>query len=91
MAHRALSQGIVTSPPLAMAERRKGRVLKDAFLITQAISPSSPLIELLIEGRHKDLLFSAARLMKRAHKAGLFHQDLHAGNILVGGEENNYI
>ena len=83
MARRALSKGIVTPLPLAMAERRKRWFLKDAFLVTQAISPSSPLIELLVEGRHEDLLFRAARLIRGAHEAGLFHQDLHAGNILV--------
>jgi tRNA A-37 threonylcarbamoyl transferase component Bud32 len=87
MAHCALSKGILTPPPLAMAERRKGWFLKDAFFVTQAISPSSPLIELIVEGRHENLLARAARLIRGAHEAGLLHQDLHAGNILVGGEE----
>lgn len=89
MARRALSKGILTPPPLAMAERRKGRILKDGLLITQAIAPSSPLIELIPEGRYGDLLVRAARLIRQTHDVGLFHQDLHAGNILVGGEEEN--
>jgi tRNA A-37 threonylcarbamoyl transferase component Bud32 len=87
MAHRAVRKGIPTPVPLAMAERRKGRFLQDAFLITQAIAPSAPLIELIPEGGHEELLFRTARLLRGAHKAGLFHQDLHAGNILVGMEE----
>jgi len=87
MAHRALSKGIPTPVPLAMAERRKRRFLQDAFLITQAIVPSSPLIELIPKGGHEELLFRTARLLRGAHEAGLFHQDLHAGNILVGMEE----
>jgi tRNA A-37 threonylcarbamoyl transferase component Bud32 len=87
VARRALSKGIVTPTPLAMAERRKRGFLKDAFLVTQAISPSSPLIELIPEGGHEDLLIRAAWLIRGAHEAGLFHQDLHAGNILVGGKE----
>jgi tRNA A-37 threonylcarbamoyl transferase component Bud32 len=87
MAHFALSKGILTPPPLAMAERRTRWLLKDAFLVTQAISPSSPLIELIAEGRHEDLLFRAARLIRGAHEVGLLHQDLHAGNILVKRDE----
>jgi len=87
MAQCALSKGIPTPVPLAMAERRSGRFLEDAFLITQAIAPAAPLIELIPEGRHEELLFRAARLLRQTHEAGLFHQDLHAGNILVGMEE----
>jgi len=87
IARRALRKGIPTPVPLAMAERRKGRFLRDAFLITQAIVPSSPLIE-LFPRRHEDLLINAARLIRQAHEAGLFHQDLHAGNVLVGGKDN---
>jgi tRNA A-37 threonylcarbamoyl transferase component Bud32 len=83
MAQQALAQGIPTPMPLAMAERRKGRFLQDALLINQAISPSCPLIELIPAGAHKELFFQAAPLLRQAHEAGLFHQDLHAGNVLV--------
>lgn len=88
MAHCALREEIPTPLPLAMAERRKGGVLQDAFFITEAIVPSSPLIELIPKGEHEDLLARAARLIRGAHEAGLFHQDLHAGNILVGEKDN---
>jgi tRNA A-37 threonylcarbamoyl transferase component Bud32 len=84
MAHRALNKGIPTPLPLAVAERRRAIILHDAFLITQAISPSKPLIELIPGGKQKTLLSRTARLIRGAHEAGLFHQDLHAGNILVG-------
>ena len=87
MAHQALAQGIPTAVALAMAERRKGWFLQDALLINQAISPSCPLIELIPGGAHKELFFQAAPLLRQAHEAGLFHQDLHAGNILVGMTE----
>lgn len=83
MGRQALRKGIATPVPLAMAERRTKRFLRDAFLITQAIVPSSPLIELIPKGGHEGLLARAARLIRQAHEAGLFHQDLHAGNILV--------
>jgi tRNA A-37 threonylcarbamoyl transferase component Bud32 len=86
MAQRALAKGILTPAPLAMAERRKGSFLQDAFLITEAIFPSNPLIELIPKRGYEELLFQAARLFRQAHKAGLLHQDLHAGNILVGAD-----
>jgi tRNA A-37 threonylcarbamoyl transferase component Bud32 len=60
-------------------------ILHDAFLITQAIFPSKPLIEVVLAGTQKALLSRTARLIRTVHEAGLFHQDLHAGNILVGG------
>jgi serine/threonine protein kinase len=87
MAQQALAQGIPTPVPLAMAERRNRRFLQDALLITQAISPSSPLIELIPARGDKELFFQAARLLRQAHGAGILHQDLHAGNILAGMTE----
>ena len=87
MAQQALAKGILTPVPLAMAERRKRRLLQDALLITQAIVPSAPLIELIPEKGQEELFFGTARLLRGAHEAGLFHQDLHAGNILVGMTE----
>ena len=83
MAHHALRKGITTPLPLAMAERRNGLLLRDAFLITQAILPSAPLIELIPRGGYQELLVQAAGLLKSSHEAGLLHLDLHAGNILV--------
>jgi tRNA A-37 threonylcarbamoyl transferase component Bud32 len=88
MAHGAVARGIPTPFSLAMAERRKGLFLQDALLVTQAIFPSVPLIELIPKGRNQGLLFQAARLLRQTHEAGLWHQDLHAGNILVETEDN---
>ena len=75
MGRQALRKGIPTPIPLAIAERRRGRFLRDSFLITQAIVPSSPLIELIPDGKQKILLSRAARLIRETHEAGLFHQD----------------
>ncbi|MBW2039427.1 MAG: hypothetical protein JRI46_07520 [Deltaproteobacteria bacterium] len=87
MIHLAQRRGVPTSSPLAMGEERRGGILKEAFLITQAISPSKPLIELIHEGGQEAHILRAARLIRRVHEAGLFHQDLHAGNILVQRDE----
>ena len=87
MARLALHRGISTPFPLAMAERRQRGMLREAFLVTKAIVPSRPLIELIPEGKEEILLSRAARLIREAHASGFFHQDLHAGNILVGNEK----
>ncbi|UCC66328.1 MAG: hypothetical protein JSW32_05465 [Deltaproteobacteria bacterium] len=87
MTRLVLRRGIPTPLPLAIGERRERGYLKEAFLISQAISPSLPLIELIHEGGQEGYIFNAARLIRRIHEAGIFHKDLHAGNILVQREE----
>ena len=88
MTHLALRRGIPTPLPLAMGERRGRGVLREAFLITQAISSSLPLIEAIREKRgNEDYALKVARLISKVHEVGLFHRDLHAGNILVKKDE----
>lgn len=87
MVRFALRRGIPTPLPLAMGERRKGGILQEAFLITQALSPSIPLIDMMPEKGYEGSILRAARLIRRVHDARLFHQDLHAGNILVQRDE----
>ena len=72
--------------PLAMGERRKWGILKEAFFVAEAIVPSIPFTELSrteIEGVYFP---KAAQLLRRMHQAGIFHKDLHAGNILIQKE-----
>lgn len=83
IAKKARDRGIPTPTPLAMAERRRMGLLQEAIFIAEAITPSSPLVDLIPKGMGKDLWRGAAALIKNAHEVGFFHQDLHAGNILV--------
>ena len=92
MVRRALAAGIPTAAALAMGERRTHGVLQEAFLVTEAISDSVPLIESIRQRGGEDYVLRAARLLRSMHDAGLHHRDLHAGNILVvKGEEDLYV
>lgn len=87
-------RGIPAVAPVALGERRRGARLLDSYLITEAVPQACSLDEFL--ARHEAqvppgerfrlrqrLLAATARLCARAHDAGVFHDDLHGGNILV--------
>ncbi len=85
--------GVPTAVPLAMAERRDV-VLRDAALVTREI-PDAVHLNAYVEahlqgGADEDALRGAlyaqlAAIVRRMHDAGLVHNDLHGGNVLVNG------
>jgi tRNA A-37 threonylcarbamoyl transferase component Bud32 len=92
--NKLLRMGIPTIFPLAVGERRERGLLKEGYLFTRALDNSQPLNEYLLKGFEgtpdKDralekwgVINSLARLVKKIHDAGIFHLDLHSGNILI--------
>ena len=88
-------QGIPTSAPLAVAEKRTLRLLRESCLITASLAPAEALNEYLRKAtlaprQRQQLACALARLVKKLHDANVFFRDLHAGNILIdwrrGGE-----
>lgn len=94
VANRLLSKGINTALPLAIAEKRSWSLLDSSMLITKAVSRSEPLMEFcqttfsgILSGEKlfekKKLLNELAGFIRKIHEKGFFHNDLHAGNILI--------
>ncbi len=93
-AGRALeAAGVPTAVPLAMAERRQV-VLRDAALVQREIRDAIHLNAYVRahfagdgeeERRRRALYTELARIIRRMHEAGLIHNDLHGGNVLVNG------
>ena len=86
--------GVPTAVPLAMAELRRGGVLRDAALLTREIPDAVHLnafVEAHLQGsaRADELRGQAyarlAQIVRRMHDAGFVHNDLHGGNILFTG------
>ena len=72
--------------PLCCAERRHGLVLDQAVLVTRALPalPSfSAALEELDERARAGVLTELGRIAHRLHDAGLWHRDLHGGNLLA--------
>lgn len=87
-------RGIPAVAPIALGERRKSAWLLDSFLVTEAVPQACSLDEFLAcrepqvpaSDRFRlrsRLIVATARLCARAHDAGVFHDDLHGGNILI--------
>jgi tRNA A-37 threonylcarbamoyl transferase component Bud32 len=93
----ALAQrGVATLVPLALGETCKGAGPPCSFLITRTIAGAEPLhhflrdtFPLLPSCRQVALRQSLARalggFLARLHQAGVWHPDLHPGNLLVHG------
>jgi len=88
-------RGIPTVKPLAWAERIRGRLVRDNYLVTEAIHAACPLQEYVTDhlpklppraqrSMRRALVKGAARFVASIHRAGIFHDDFHVGNILVG-------
>ncbi|MFH0963244.1 MAG: lipopolysaccharide kinase InaA family protein [Planctomycetota bacterium] len=87
---RCAARGIPVPEPLAMGERRRFGALLSNFLVTAAIDGALPLSVIVSRAspRHRtDMLRemgpALARFIRSVHDAGVFHRDLHAGNILA--------
>ena len=74
-------QGLDVPAPLAAAYWRQGPVYRAAILV-ERIPGVKPLAQMLAE----PLWEPVAAAIVRMHRAGVWHADLNAFNILIGGE-----
>ena len=88
------ARGIPTVTPLGLAERAKGWGPSDSFLLTRCLDGTEPLSTFieqtlatlernrLVPVRHR-LAWELGAFIAQIHQAGILHNDLHAGNILI--------
>ncbi len=87
-------RGVPTIRPVAWAEEVRGGLVRDHYLVTEAIQPASTLEQYLLDQlprlapdaqrtMRRKILASLARFVAAIHQAGIFHNDFHVGNVLV--------
>lgn len=95
--HRATAiarRGVATVRPVAWAEVRRGGLACESYLVTEAIEPSSTVEQFALERLpivpepmrrrlRRALIVGFARFIAAVHRAGIRHNDFHAGNVLV--------
>lgn len=84
-------QGFPVPMPRACGEVRWTGLVTDGVVVLEEIPGAVPAFVLLADGPlptlgvRRRLLAEAAAVVRRLHDAGIFHQDLHTGNLLIGG------
>ncbi len=98
LGHKLLTRRIATALPLAAIEKRRGGLLLDSILITEAVDGDAldKFLSTYLGGRGgttiqprqqrqlaQDVLWQLGRLMQKLHDNSFTHRDLKATNILV--------
>lgn len=86
-ANGLLVRGIDTPLPLAVVERTRGPLCREAFLITRFLPGASELnacVQAGVPAERKEAFIAAlAAVLRRMHDRGIYHADMKSNNILV--------
>jgi 3-deoxy-D-manno-octulosonic acid kinase len=87
----AAEAGVPVPAPVAFASR--GSLVYRAWLITGAIKEAVPFVRLCQDEKDKALALmpEISRHIRLLIQQGIFHVDLHPGNIIVGKDDKPYI
>jgi len=72
--------------PLGWMERSHLGFVKESYYLSEAIATGRSLIESPVHLGETSFIVELAKAVRRIHDSGLFHKDLHAGNILWDGK-----
>jgi tRNA A-37 threonylcarbamoyl transferase component Bud32 len=83
VAREAQKKGLRIPEPLGWIERVRWGLVRESCYISRVIDCGIPLES--VRGGTASLVPEVARSVKKFHRSGLFHRDLHAGNLLWDG------
>ncbi len=85
IAHQLKRYNLPIPEPLGWMERVSGGFVKESYYFSKAIGSGASLIDDPMKLKDGSTQFELAKTLKKIHDKGLFHKDLHAGNLLWDG------
>jgi tRNA A-37 threonylcarbamoyl transferase component Bud32 len=85
IATRLQKKNLPVPKPLGWIERGRWGLVKDSWYLSEALGGGGSLIDILPLKREVPI-GPLAKMVRVFHDAGLFHKDLHGGNLLWDGE-----
>jgi tRNA A-37 threonylcarbamoyl transferase component Bud32 len=93
---------IPTAVPVAWGETFRGGIVRDNYFVTEEISGSQSVDQFVSESLPKldrrtqarcrrKILLAIARLAAEVHRAGVYHNDFHTGNLLLRWSKNETV
>jgi len=86
IAHQLQKRNLAIPRPLGWIERVHRGTVQESYYLSEAIGSGVSFIEDHAKLGDPLFLVELAKTVKKVHRAGLFHRDLHAGNFLWDGE-----
>ena len=82
-----LERGNLNIPkPLGWMEKTRRGLIEESYYVSEAVGTGVPFIEEAAKSREPHAILRLATTVRKFQDAGLFHQDLHAGNFLWEGD-----
>ena len=72
--------------PLGWMERVRKGLVRESYYLSEAIGIGVSFVEEDVKSKEPHSMIELAVTVRKFQDAGLFHQDLHAGNFLWGGD-----
>jgi tRNA A-37 threonylcarbamoyl transferase component Bud32 len=85
IAHQLHRRNLAVPRPLGWMEKIHQGMVEESYYLSEAIGSGISFIEDCSKSGDPRLVGELANTVKKIHKAGLFHGDLHAGNFLWDG------
>jgi tRNA A-37 threonylcarbamoyl transferase component Bud32 len=86
IAHQLHRRNLYVPRPLGWMEKIQRGMVQESYYLSEAVGSGVSFIEECSKSGDPPLVSELANTVKKIHKAGLFHRDLHAGNFLWEGE-----
>ncbi len=83
---RLARENLSLPKPLGWMERTRRGLIEESYYVSEAIGKGVSLIEEPAKSREPQTIIQLAMTVRKFQDAGLFHQDLHAGNFLWHGD-----
>jgi tRNA A-37 threonylcarbamoyl transferase component Bud32 len=85
IAHQLHRRNLAVPRPLGWMEKIHQGMVQESYYLSEAVGSGISFIEDCSKSGDPPLVGELANTVKKIHKAGLFHGDLHAGNFLWDG------